>query len=123
MATDNLTNHLEAQSEALRINFDEAVSEAKSQAIIVEFEGKEYELPPKAPAWLPLFMASRQKNGTIEDSDNIELIEGLLGKEFIAKIVDDRENFVSLEAVNDKIIMPVMNHWGVPVSEAKKKTD
>lgn len=121
MATNKLKEAAKKEEAALRINFDEAVEEAKSKAIIVEFQGKEYKLPPMAPAWVPLFVSSRQKDGIISDEDTMELIRDLLGREFIDKIVNDRENFVSLDAVSHKIITPAMKQWGVDVSAKKKK--
>lgn len=121
MPTENLKKAAKKEAEELRINFDEAMEEAQAKAIIVEFQGKEYKLPRSAPAWLPLFVTSRRKDGVLSDEDNIELIEGLLGSEFVSKIVDERENFVSLEDVNDRILIPVMKRWGMPVGEPEKK--
>lgn len=118
---DKLKQSIQADADALRINFDDAVAEEKAKAIIVEFDGKEYALPSKPPAWLPLFIASRQKDGFLKDADNMELVEGLLGKEFVSRIVDTRDNFVSLEKVNDAIIEPVMKHWGLEITSADKK--
>ena len=119
MATENLKKAAEQEAKALRINFDDAVKEARSNPIIVEFGGKEYDLPSTPPAWLPIFLASKQKNGQIQDSDNLDLIEGLLGSEFMKRIIDDRDNFVSMQSVNDHIIIPVLNHWGLGDREKK----
>lgn len=113
----------EAQKERERliIDFDEAVEEAKSQAIIVQFQGEDYELPPNAPAWLPFFVNRHMQDGEVDDQKNLEMIERLLGNEFADKILDPENNFVSLESVNDKILEPVMAHWGLEINDSTGK--
>lgn len=109
---------------ALVIDFDEAVKEQKAKAIQVKFGGSTYELPAEPPAWLPLFIEQNSKGGELDDEKNLELISLLLGKEFAGKIVDDKNNFVSFESVNNYILVPVMNRWGledVADSSDKKK--
>jgi len=111
------------QQEALIIDFDEAVAEERANAIIVKFDGQEFELPPKAPAWLPLFINrhGQGKDNELSDKHNLEMIERLLGKEFASKIVNEDHNFVSFESVNDKILQPVMQHWGFSEAGNVKK--
>ncbi len=109
------------QQESLIIDFDEAVREEQSKAVKIKFQGKLYELPKSAPAWLPLFVNRHAKNGVLNDEQNLKLIEGLLGKEFSDKIVDEQNNFVSFELVNDKILTPVMEMWGISGTENVKK--
>src|SRR5690625_2078166 len=110
----NLSKALEAaarlakkEEEELFIDFDEAVREEQAQAIRVKFDGEVFELPPTIPAWLPLFL--NKSDGS--DADNLRIIEGLLGKDFAEKITSGRNNFVSFDLVNDKILTPVMKQW------------
>lgn len=107
------------ERQKLIIDFDEAVKEQRSEPIIVKFRGEQYELPPVAPAWLPLFINRYSQNGEVDDNHNLELIERLLGKEFADKIID-AGNFVSFELVNEKILIPVMNHWGIEMEDTSK---
>lgn len=109
------------ENDSLVIDFDAAVEEQKAKAIKVKFGGDVYELPSKTPAWLVPFM-SRNKNdeGVMEDEANFELIELLLGKEFANRIVDDKDNFVSFESVNNNIILPVMDQWGLTGDEGEQ---
>lgn len=103
----------EKQQADLIIDFDEAVAEERAKAILVKFQGQEYELPRKAPAWLPLFINRHMnESGEIGDQDNLKMIAGLLGKEFADTITSEQNNFVSLDSVNEKILKPVMKKWG-----------
>ena len=112
---------VEAEREALVIDFDEAIREQKAQPIQVRFQGELYDLPSQAPAWLPLFI-NRHANdkGVVGDKHNLEMIERLLGKEFAAKILDG-DNFISFELVNTAILEPVMEHWGLAIEDASGK--
>lgn len=111
----NRETQKEAKNERKRliIDFDEAVKEQKAEAIEVKFDGQVFELPSTPPAWLPLFI-NRHKNddGVIDDEYNLEIVERLLGDEFASKIMDS-SNFVSFELVNEKILSPVFEHWGM----------
>lgn len=109
------------QQERLVIDFDEAVAEERAKAIDVRFDGAVYQLPPNAPAWLPLFINRHSKNGVLPDEYNLELIERLLGKEFADKIVDGGNNFVSFESVNKRILEPVMKEWGLDAEDVTEK--
>lgn len=103
----------EKQQEELIIDFDQAVAEEKANAIKVKFQSKVYELPKSTPAWLPLFINKHaDENGVVSDTKNLEMISALLGKDFAAKVADDKNNFVSFELVNDRILKPVMDEWG-----------
>src|SRR5690625_4937096 len=97
----------------LVIDFDEAVKEQKANAIEVNFDGETFEMPPEAPAWLPLFVNRYSDAGVLDDDKNLELVQKLLGKEFAEKIMDGSNNFVSFESVNKYVLMPVMEHWGL----------
>lgn len=114
----SLEQSKQQQKEKLVIDFDEAVAEEKAKAIEVNFDGKTYELPQSAPAWLPLFINRYSENGVLNDEKNLEMIERLLGKEFAAKIVDEANNFVSFEVVNSAILEPVMAQWGMNAKDA-----
>lgn len=106
-------NWKQRQQEELIIDFDQAVAEEKAKAIKVKFEGQTYELPKSTPAWLPLFINKHaDESGVVSDEKNLEMIAALLGKEFAAKVADDKNNFVSFELVNQKILKPVMDEWG-----------
>src|SRR5699024_9834058 len=109
------------ENDSLVIDFDAAVEEQKAKAIKVKFGGDVYELPSKTPAWLVPFL-SRNKNaeGIMEDESNYELIELLLSKEFANRIVYDKDNFVSFESVNNNIILPVMEQWGLTGDEGEQ---
>lgn len=111
------------QQESLIIDFDQAVEEEKAKATMVKFQGQTYKLPKSAPAWLPLFVNRHGQgpNNELTDKKNLELIEHLLGKDFASKIADDKNNFVSLQLVNDKILEPVMKQWGFEGASADKK--
>lgn len=101
------------QQDDLIIDFDQAVAEEKAKAIKVRFEGKVYELPKSTPAWLPLFINKHaDKDGVVSDEKNLEMIAALLGRDFAEKVADDKNNFVSFELVNSKILKPVMEEWG-----------
>lgn len=123
--TDKFSNQKKGE---LVIDFDEAIKAQKAEAIKVKFDGELYDMPPEAPAWLPLFInRNSDDNGVLNDSANLELVQKLLGNEFADKIMDGSNNFVSFEAVNTHVLLPIMNHWGltgenVPDEEAEKKT-
>lgn len=101
------------QQDDLIIDFDQAVAEQKANAIKVRFEGRTFQLPRSTPAWLPLFINKHaDADGVVSDEKNLEMIEGLLGKEFAEKVADDKNNFISFELVNEQILKPVMEEWG-----------
>jgi len=107
------------------IDFDEAVREQKAKAIEVRFDGSSYHLPANAPAWLPIFINRySDKSGELSNEKNLELIEKLLGEDFANAILDDSNNFASMEAVNERILIPVMNRWGLQAEnvDQEKKT-
>lgn len=105
------------ERENLIIDFDEALEEENADSIVVKFRGDEYEMPPNAPAWLPLFINKHMNgSGVVEDKHNLELIARLLGDEFANKIIESG-NDVSFEAVNNRILQPVMEHWGLSVQD------
>jgi len=105
----------------LIIDFDEAVAEQKADAIEVKFDGQVFKLPSTPPAWLPLFI-NRQQNedGVIDDMKNLEIIERLLGEEFASKILD-ADNFISFQLVNDRILSPLFNEWGMEMEDESGK--
>lgn len=106
-------NWKQKQQDELIIDFDQAVAEEKANAMGVKFEGKIYNLPKSTPAWLPLFINKHaDDNGVVSDEKNLEMIAALLGKDFAEKVADDKNNFVSFELVNNKILKPVMDEWG-----------
>src|SRR5690625_1752488 len=112
----NLSKALEAaarlakkEEEELLIDFDEAVKENEAKAIRVKFDGQVFNLPRTVPAWLPLFL--NKSDGS--DKDNLKLIEFLLGADFAKKIVSDKNNFVSFDLVNVKILTIVMVCCGI----------
>ena len=122
----NLSKALEAaarlakkEEEELFIDFDEAVKENEAKAIRVKFDGQVFNLPRTVPAWLPLFL--NKSDGS--DKDNLKLIESLLGADFAKKIVSDKNNFVSFDLVNDKILTPVMARWGIDFTNATEKNE
>jgi len=118
----SVENLQKQESERLVIDFDEAVEEQKAKSIAVKFDGGMYELPAEAPAWLPLFVNRHSDStGELPDDKNMELIERLLGEGFTKKIVDGSNNFVSLEAVNDRILLPVMEQWGLEAEDTTEK--
>lgn len=111
------------ERERLIIDFDEAVQEQKSDPVIVKFQGEEFALPQDAPAWLPLFINRHMgEDGIIDDKHNLKLIERLLGKDFADKILES-DNFVSFELVNNKILKPVMDHWGMGFEDQTAKNE
>lgn len=107
------------ETEELFIDFDEAVQEQRADAIRIKYAGDVFELPRTVPAWLPLFL--NKSDGS--DRDNLTLIEGLLGKDFAEKIVTGQDNFVSFQLVNDKILSPVMEKWGIAFSDSTEKNE
>jgi|GEM_PF-4096191 len=109
------------QEDSLIIDFDQAVASQRAKAITVNFDGDTFKLPSEAPAWLPLFINRNTKNGEVPDEKNLEMIERLLGKEFASKIVDGDYNHVSFKLVNDTILSPVMEHWGMSMTDTTKK--
>src|SRR5690625_1793249 len=122
----DLSNGLDAAaSDAVKdqegrfIDFDDAVKEDEAKAIRVKFDGQVFNLPRTVPAWLPLFL--NKSDGS--DKDNLKLIESLLGADFAKKIVSDKNNFVSFDLVNDKILTPVMARWGIDFTNATEKNE
>lgn len=112
--------HSKAERKKLIIDFDEAIEEQKAEAIVVKFQGEEFNLPPNAPAWLPLFINRHSgDDGVVSDKHNLELVEKLLGKEFADKILES-SNFISFELVNTKILQPVMDQWGLQFRDESK---
>src|SRR5690625_597598 len=122
----NLSKALEAaarlakkEEEDLFIDFDEAVKENKAKAIRVKFDGQVFNLPRTVPAWLPLFLNKRDGS----DKDTLKHIESLLGTDFAEKIISEKNNFVSFDLVNDKILTPVMARWGINFTNATEKNE
>lgn len=116
-------NAKEERREKLIIDFDEAVREEKAEPVIVKFKGEEYELPANMPAWFALMRPEKTENGreVYSNKQNLELIRKLLGEEFAEKMME--ENHASFKKVNDAILFPLMNHWGVSdVKDESKNT-
>lgn len=111
------------QEEELIIDFDQAVKEERARAIQVKFSGRKFSLPASAPAWIIVFVNRHGEgdNLVLSDKHTLELIEGLMGKEFVSAITDEKENFVTLEAVNTYILEPVFKKWGFASAEAGSK--
>lgn len=108
--------HISKDRKKLIIDFDEALREQKAEVVEVNFDGQTFELPASPPAWLPLFINKHQSNGVVPDEANLEIIERLLGEEFASKILDG-SNFISFQLINDKILSPVFEHWGMEFSD------
>lgn len=112
--------HAEKERNRLIIDFDEALREQESNTIIVKFDGDEYELPDQPPAWLPIFINRHTHDGVVDDDANLEVVERLLGKELASKIMNG-SNFVSFSMINDKILSPVFDHWGMSLEDESGK--
>lgn len=117
------TKEREQRKERLIIDFDEAVREEKSQPVVVKFDGKEYELPASMPAWFALMRPEKIEDGrqVYSNAQNLEMTRKLLGEEFAEKITG--ESFASFKTVNEKILFPLMEYWGVSdVKDESKNT-
>lgn len=106
----------EKERKGLIIDFDEAVAEQKADPIKVKFQGEVFELPSAPPAWLPLFINRKAQDGVIDDQANLEVIERLLGKDFADRILDG-SNFISFDLINDVILSPVFEEWGLEITD------
>src|SRR5690625_5055249 len=107
------------EEEDLFMDMVQAVKDNEAQAIRVKFDRQLFKLPRTVTAWLPLFL--NKSDGS--DKDNLKLIESLLGADFAKKIVSDKNNFVSFDLVNDKILTPVMARWGIDFTNATEKNE
>jgi hypothetical protein len=112
--------HKKKESERLIIDFDEAIKEQKAETIQVKFDGDLYEIPATPPAWLPIFINRHNQKGVLDDEANLEVIERLLGEELALKILNG-SNFISFSLINDKILSPVFEHWGMAFNDESGK--
>lgn len=111
----------EKRKERLIIDFDEAVREEKAEPVLIKFDGEEYELPASMPAWFALMKPEKTVDGreVYSNKQNLEMTRKLLGEEFADKITE--ENFASFKVVNEKILFPLMNYWGVEDTQDESK--
>jgi hypothetical protein len=117
-----LNEEVKRQSESLRINFDKAIEEEKERSIVIEWQGKEYKVPDRAPEWLRLMILS--SNGIISDDDNVDIFRRLFGDEFTDYLENEIEsnNFVNFQMANEKLIAPLIERWfGMKATDTTKK--
>ena len=136
---DALKHGRQEQEKDLVIDFDQAIEEAKKNAITVKFKGKKYKIPAETPQWYSnlvnrklaaikgLDIASMTEEELLEraaisDEENEQIYRRLFGDEFVNAYLND--NFVNLKNFNDKLLDPILQAWGwAPVTDTTKKKE
>ena len=138
---DDALKHGRAEQEKeLVIDFDQAIAQAKKNAITVKFKGKEYRIPAETPQWYSnlvnrklaaikgLDVANMTEEDLLEraaisDQENEQIYRRLFGDEFVEAYLND--NFVNLKNFNETLLSPILEKWGwAPIKDAsdtKKK--
>jgi len=136
---DALKHGRQEQEKDLVIDFDQAIEEAKKNAITVKFKGKKHKIPAETPQWYSnlvnrklaaikgLDIASMTEEELLEraaisDEENEQIYRRLFGDEFVNAYLND--NFVNLKNFNDKLLGPILQAWGwAPVTDTTKKKE
>jgi hypothetical protein len=116
-----LNEEVKRQSESLRINFDKAIEEEKERSIVIEWQGKEYKVPDRAPEWLRLLIIANEE---LDDEQNEDIFRRLFGDEFADSLLHEVQvnNYVNMSVANEKLILPLINRWfGITAVDTTKK--
>jgi len=137
---DDALKHGRAEQEKeLVIDFDQAIEQAKKNAITVKFKGKEYKIPAETPQWYSNLVNRKLaaikgldvanmteedllERASISDQENEQIYRRLFGDEFVEAYLND--NFVNLKNFNESLLGPILEKWGwAPMTDTTKKKE
>ena len=136
---DDALKHGRAEQEKeLVIDFDQAIQEAKKNAITVKYKGKEYKIPAETPEWYRLLINRKMaavadvdvanmtegemmERANISNKENEDIYRRLFGDEFVEAYLND--NFVNLKNFNETLLAPIVEKWGwKPITDTTDTT-